>query len=420
MLGLIPLVLLIATVCGAFYYWLRRRGLAAEERENPQDRRSVSLLTESLAYFGATLVLAGGGVAVGQAWSDLTDWGHVGIFGCTAMFFLAIGLIVLRIADPAIERMIGAAWFVSAAFAGAAAAIAAHEIFGSSGAVTVLVTGTTIAIYSAVLWLVRKGELQMVSLFAGLTVAVCAVIITIAGSAGALIAVALGLWALGVGWVIVGWQYPQPLWSTVPLGTVVALIGPSFAVWDHGWVFAFGIGTAAVAMAASIRVRSTTLLATGTLALFAYITAVVVRYFHQSLGVPATLAVCGVLLLAVAVIMTLVRRATEQQQAEIAGAITHPRQAEPAQAEPAQAGRKTVQPAREPGGAEGEAWEAEREPVEAERVPARTELQSGQGERTMRRVGQPHLAGGEPVHATIGRSGRDRRTSPTLHLPKAS
>ncbi len=75
MLALIPLVLLIAAVCGAFYYWLSRRGLAAEERENAQDRRRVSLLTETVGYIGASFVLTGSGVAVGQSWGDFTDWG---------------------------------------------------------------------------------------------------------------------------------------------------------------------------------------------------------------------------------------------------------------------------------------------------------------------------------------------------------
>jgi hypothetical protein len=310
MWGLIPVVLLVAAGCGAFYYWLIRHGLAAAERENPQDRRRVSLLTEGVAYFGATLVLAGGGVAVGQEWGHVTAWGHVAIFAGAALLFLVTGLVVLRVTEPAIQRMIGVVWFLSAGCAGAAAGVAAHGVAAGPGATTALVTGVVVMAYSAILWLVRRRELQLVAMFAGLTITVCAAIIAIAGSAGPWLAVGLGLWALGIGWVTVGWQYPQPLWSTVPLGTVIALVGPGFAVWSHGWVFLIGIATAAAAMAASIRVRNTTLLATGTLALFGYLISAVVRYFHQSLGLPATLAACGVLLLAMAVIMARMRRGT--------------------------------------------------------------------------------------------------------------
>jgi hypothetical protein len=319
MLALIALVVFVATICGVFYYWLSQRGLAAEELANPQDRRRVSLLDESVAYVGASLILAGGGIAVGQSWADFSEWGHVAIFGGAAMFFLAVGLLVLRVDETAIQRMIGMVWLISAACAGAAAGIAAHEVRDSSGAVTALVIGLTIMTWSGLLWLVRRRELQLVAMFAGLIIAVCAVIITIAGHAEPRLAIALGLWALGIGWVIVGWKYPQPLWTTVPLGTVIALAGPSLAVWDHGWVYAIAIASAAAAMAASIAVRSTLLLAAGTLALFGYISAAVIRYFHGSLGLPATLAICGVLLISLAVMIARMRTDTMLTEARRTG-----------------------------------------------------------------------------------------------------
>ena len=183
MLALIPLVLLVATICGAFYYLLSKRGLAAEERKNPESQRRVSLLTETVAYVGALLLLAGVGVAAGQGWADITAWGHVGIFASIAMFFLAIGLVVLWVADPAIQRMIGVVWFLSAGCAGAAAGIAAHDVYGASPAVTALLdrphasrstrpfSGSSAA-----------RELQLVALFAGLTITVSAAIVTLTGT----------------------------------------------------------------------------------------------------------------------------------------------------------------------------------------------------------------------------------------------
>ncbi len=274
------------------------------------------MLTESLAYCGAFLVLAGGGVAVGQQWQDTGAWQRVGILAAAAVFFLAAGLAVLRIADAAIQRMIGVVWFVSAACAGAAAGLAAGGAIGTSGAVAILAAGLAAAGYSAVLWLVGRRELVLVAMFAGLTLATCAMFITIAGGAGPRLAIALGLWALGVGWVIVGWQYPQPLWSTVPLATAIAMIAPAIAVWQHGWVFVIGIGTAAVAMLASVSHRRTALLLAGTLSLFGYVTAAMARYFHASLGLPTTLAACGALLLTLALVMAWIRRSTQRRLAE--------------------------------------------------------------------------------------------------------
>jgi hypothetical protein len=51
------------------------------------------------------------------------------------------------------------------------------------------------------------------------------------------------------------------------------------------------------------------LLALGTLATFGYVTSVTVQYFHRSLGVPAALAIAGVLILGLAVISTRLMRA---------------------------------------------------------------------------------------------------------------
>jgi hypothetical protein len=416
MLGLIPVVLLIAAACGGFYYWLSRRGLAAEERANPQDRGRLSLMTEGVAYFGATLVLAGGGVAVGQASRGFTDWGHVGIFASTALFFLAAGLAVLRISEPPIDRMIGVVWFLSAGCAGAAAGIAARDGFGASGGVTAFVIGIAISVYSATLWLVRKRELQLVALFAGLTIAVCAAIITIAGDAGPRLAVALGLWALGIGWVIVGRQYPQPLWSTMPLAIVIALIGPSVAVWSHGWVFAIGVLTAAVAMAVSVRVRSTTLLVAGTLTLFGYVGAAVARYYHQSLGLPATLAICGVLFVGLAVIVARVRSATGRGQADRAGPSVRAHRAErtPSGLRSAQRDldHSTVRP--QLSGIQSEPIKPEPADLEpAERAdPEPAELE--------RPEFAPDHARATTAHATTLHGRLDGSESPALVLPKAS
>jgi hypothetical protein len=90
----------------------------------------------------------------------------------------------------------------------------------------------------------------------------------------------------GLAWAGLGWQrYAEPLWVTVPCGVILALIAPSFAAGEHGWVYVIGIATAAAAMAASVPLRNVPLLALGALAMFGYVTSAVVRYLHGSLGV---------------------------------------------------------------------------------------------------------------------------------------
>jgi hypothetical protein len=353
MLGLVVVVVLVAAGCSGFYLWLSRRGEAARERESTRQRRSISLLTETLAYLGAILVLTGGGVAVGQAWRDISALGRVSIFATTALLFLAAGLTVVQVSEPAIQRLISVVWLVSAGCVGAAAGMAAGGMAGSAGPVAVLVAGFAAAAYSAILWLARRRELQLVAMFTGITLAVGASLITIAGSEGPRLAIALGLWAMGVGWVIVGWQYPEPLWSTVPLAIAITLIAPSIAVWQHGWVYVIGIGTAGVAMVVAVSHRRTALLAAGTLALFGYVTSAVVRYFHASLGLPATLAASGVLLLAFAVVMARIWRSAqlrtaERHTAERLTAVPHTAEQHTAEQATEDAGLRETVPSAEP------------------------------------------------------------------------
>jgi len=269
----------------------------------------VLLLAEALALMGSLFLLAGGSVAASERWRELTDWGRVSIFAGAGILFLLLGLRLRHFTQPAVQHVAGFAWLASLASIATAVGIAARDAYAQSGEVTALATGVAISAYSAGLWLAFRHEWQLAGLFAGLTTTICGAILTVTGSSAPWLAVALGLWALGLGWTLLGMWYPDPLWTTVPLATAFALIAPAFAVWNHGWVFAVGIITAAAALLASVPLRNTLLLMAGTAALTGYLMAAVVRYHRVLLGLPATLAICGVVLLALALAGALVWQA---------------------------------------------------------------------------------------------------------------
>jgi hypothetical protein len=111
------------------------------------------------------------------------------------------------------------------------------------------------------------------------------------------------LWVFGLAWAALGWRrHVGPLWVTIPSGVILALIAPGLAAGGHGWVYVIGIATAAAAMAASVPLRNTPLLALGTLAMFGYLTSVAARYLHESLGGPSALAITGMLIIGLAVL----------------------------------------------------------------------------------------------------------------------
>lgn len=318
MLGIGPLILIVvaALVFAGFYSWARRQGFLAAEpitEAEPAGGR-ISLLTEAVAYVGMILILAGGGAAIGQRWNDIADWGHVAIFAGAAAFFLVLGLILRRVHEPAVQRLVGVVWLLSVAGLGAAVGFAVHEVYGASGEVTALMLGIAMAVYAAVLWLVRKRGLQNLALFIGLVVTIVGAILSVPGEASSL-AFALALWMFGLVWALLAWRrYLEPLWVAAPLGVILALIAPSVAVADHGWVYTIGIATAGAAMAISVPLRNAPLLALGTIAMFGYVTSTVIRYFSDSLGVPATLAITGVVILLLATVSARLLRTTRPRK----------------------------------------------------------------------------------------------------------
>jgi len=343
MFSLILLAAVAALIVGSFYYWARRQGLviAKPAEEGTRGKQRTSLLTEAIAYVGAILVLAGAGAAIGQRWNGITNWGHVSVFAGAAAFFLLAGIILRRIRDPAIQRLTGVVWFLSVAGVAGAVGFATHDVYRNTGAVTALAVGVAITLYSAALWLVRRRALQNVALFAGLVVTICATIVNVAGGSAPSLAFALALWGFGLGWAGLGWQrYVEPLWVTIPFGVVLTLLAPSFAVGEHGWVYVIGIATATAAMAISVPLRNTPLLALGTLAMFGYVTGAVVQYFGESLGVPAALAITGALILSLAVVSARLMRAArppkpgEPGAAKPPHAIRPPEPGEPGAAKP--------------------------------------------------------------------------------------
>jgi hypothetical protein len=300
MIASMMLLLVVAMVAFlAFQSWAHRR----ETGQAPVRAGRVSLLTEAVAYVGAILVIAGGATAIGQRWSDISDAGHVGVLAGGAALFLVAGTLVRHVAEPAIQRLVSVLWFVSAGGVAAAVGVAAGQVFDLSAEVVVLDIGLATLGYAGLLWWLRRQVLQQVALFAGCILTGIGVVGTIAGGEPPTLPSALLLWALGISWAVLGWRrYVEPMWAAVPLGVLLALFASTIAVGPHGWFYVIAIGTAAGVMAVSVPTQNPVLLGMGTIAMFGYVTSAVVRYFGDALGIPAALALTGLLILGLALV----------------------------------------------------------------------------------------------------------------------
>src|ERR1700761_3407183 len=212
----IVLPVAVALVAGAVEYQfldLRKRAAAraAADQSAPGGPR-VSLAAESLAYVGALLILAGGAVAAQRHWLHLANSARVTILAGAALILLLGGFVVRWVTASTTDRLTETLWLASAAATAGATATAAAGGHGHSADVTALAVCAQVAVYVLILWILCRRELLAVLMFAGLVGTLCSVIaVTTSGSRTPWLAVASGLWLLGVAWAVLGLVYPQPL-----------------------------------------------------------------------------------------------------------------------------------------------------------------------------------------------------------------
>jgi hypothetical protein len=219
-----------------------------------------------------------------------------------AVGFLIAGFLVRWFTASSAPPLTGLTWCASAGCVAGAAAIASAGVYRQPAAMTLLIASGMVAVYSSALWLVCRREMLMAVAFTGLLGALCGAIPVIAADATPWLAAGLGLWLLGLAWTALGWAYPEPLGTSLPVGAVLALLAPAVAIHEYGWVYVIGIVAAAAIMAASAPLRNVVLVAFGSCALFGYITAVVLEYADRSIGVPESLVVIGLVLIGLAIV----------------------------------------------------------------------------------------------------------------------
>ena len=298
--GLLSTLLLVAAGV-AIVLWVRRSRAGVAAGEEPQGlgqerpRGRISLLTEAIGYIGAILVLAGGAVGIGQRWAEFSKPTRLAMLGAAALVFLAIGALTRSSTEPAFQRLTSVTWAMSvAAFAGTAAVV--NQFYDTEPETAFLTIATSSTAYAILLWALNRHAIQHAVMFAGLLVSVASILTRVIHEPAPWI-IATAIWAIAVLWVALGWtRRVSPWWMALPLGLVVALIAPA-AMDNDPARFALGIGTAGCVMALSVAAKFTPGLAIGAVGMLGYVVGVVTHYFSGTIGVPAALAITGLLIL---------------------------------------------------------------------------------------------------------------------------
>jgi hypothetical protein len=307
----IVLPIAVALVAGVIEYRFVRPPKPARGDAQDADREQrLSFLAESLAYLGALLVLIGAGIVTQQRWLHLTNSERVVILTAVTLALLLGGFAVRWLVYSQVHRLTETLWLGSVASAAASTATAMAGVTGHRAGETVLAVSAQLTVYTLILWFLCRRELLAVSIFAGLIGTLCSGITEASGGKAPWLAVALGLWLLGIAWAIIGVVYPQPLGTSVAAGAALALLAPGIAVHTHPWVYAVGIVTAVAVMASSVPLKNIVMLAFGSVALFSYITGTVFRFAERTLGVAEMLIIVGGVLICLAIVTVWLSRLT--------------------------------------------------------------------------------------------------------------
>lgn len=265
--------------------------VAHEIAATPGD--GVSVLAEALGYAGSALALAGIVAAIGNSWDALGSGGRVAAAAVPTGLALAAGWLLRAKKEPAFRRLMSLLWFLAiGGFAGTAGVVLAEFVEIDTDWAAVVI-GLAMSLPAVILWRLHGGVLQQIALLAGVLVTVLGVLVVVPGEPSGT-AMALASWALGLVWVTLGWRRViKPPMATMVIGALLAGYAPVLAAEDHQWMLFVGIATGAALMALSVLSREVALLAIGTVAVFGYVTGVVLRYFGDQLGVPLALTIIG-------------------------------------------------------------------------------------------------------------------------------
>ena len=279
----------------------------------PRRQRRVPLVAEVLGYLGAVLALAAGAILVGQHWGDLAPAAHIAIAAVVTVA-LWLGGWILRDADErALERLAAVLWLLSVGAFAWLGAILADDVWKPSPEATAAVVSACTALYAATLWAWRQRSLQLVAL-AGAGVATAGWVAAFAGVSPEWIS--LVVWGFGLAWFIGAWRGAlRPPTAAYVLGALPILLGPWTAVGVAEPMMFLGLASAAALMAGSVPLRQTPVLFLGAIGMFGFVTAIVIRYFADTIGASAALLLAGLVMIAIALVTARLYRRSPQKGA---------------------------------------------------------------------------------------------------------
>jgi hypothetical protein len=267
-------------------------------------------VAEAIGYVGAALVLAAVGLFLGQVWVELTVWGRLVLAVLVTLASAGAALGLVRSSAESLQRLVsvltvgvvaGGAWTTS---------IVVLDVAGVRDEPGAVVTAGVAVVLAALGYGWRQRPLPQLTLFAAVLALLGTVLAWLPVApdpfwGGVLVAGCGGVWALAAAG---GYLHPRVLASTA--GSAVAVLALVVGSAGDHRLLALALATAVAAglVGAAIASGGVHHLAVGAIGLFLAVPQLVVAWFGDAIGAPATLLLVGVLLVLLAVGLGRARR----------------------------------------------------------------------------------------------------------------
>jgi Predicted membrane protein (DUF2157) len=271
--------------------------LRAEQRQSvaaPPAPPRLPVATEVVGYLGGILALIGAVLLAGNSWRDLAAWSRLSVLAGVAAVLWAAGALVHERRDPALWRLRGSLWLLSSGAVAFFFGLLALEVADLRRAQAALLAGAGTAVHAGILWRREPRPLQQLACICGLATAAGAGVAVFAGQAAG-----LGVWVVGVAWVLAGWRrLLPPEAAALALGAVVVLVGAAITAgsWE-GAGPALGLATALALLVGASRIHRLALAVVGVAGVAVFLPWTVAQFFARSLGVPVVILLSGLALL---------------------------------------------------------------------------------------------------------------------------
>lgn len=262
------------------------------ERQQAPDRGAElrSYAVEALGNLGGLLVVIAATLLATIYWNDLETAARMSVFAGAAVGLLVAGRLTPAARGGAWSRMRSVLWVAATVAVAGLATVLADEVLEWREADMALVVSGTATVVAALLWLAHRVALQQVALMVGgMVTASAAMAKLVEDDWGP----GLGIWAIGVVWLALGWTRAFKTRGTaMALGALGMIIGASATMsYDAG--IGLGLATVAAVVLLAVVARELPLLAVGALGTLQIVPRAVGEWFPGELTAPFVLLAIG-------------------------------------------------------------------------------------------------------------------------------